>query len=82
MKALVFREKHKWADALVTFNNAKLIYERLSGVCSEMSKALYTKKKEDIDAQIRYCTFMRGDSEAGLEELLQGTGSQEMELLK
>ena len=49
------------------FGQAKLIYERLGGVCGEVNKPLYAKKLEDIDAQIRYCSFMLGGSATELD---------------
>jgi len=54
------------------FGQAKLLCERLGGVCGEVNKPLYVKKLEDIDAQIRYCSFMLGGSASELD--VRGAG--------
>mmetsp|Transcript_27523 Transcript_27523/g.72366 ORF Transcript_27523/g.72366 Transcript_27523/m.72366 type:complete len:631 (+) Transcript_27523:154-2046(+) len=80
--ALMKRETKAHADAIKLFSNAKAIYERLGGVCSEHCRSLYSKRVEEINAQLRYCTFMTGGSAADIDELLASNASDEIDLLK
>eukprot|EP00035_Acanthoeca_spectabilis_P021905 m.440858 g.440858 ORF g.440858 m.440858 type:complete len:621 (-) comp18578_c0_seq1:125-1987(-) len=80
--ALMKRETKAHQDAIKLFGNAKVIYERLGGVCSEHCRSLYAKRVEEIDSQIRYCTFMTGGSAADIDELLASSATDELDLLK
>jgi len=81
MQALCSREHQSWKDALENFGASKHIYERLGNVCGEVNKPLYAKKVEEIDAQIRYSSFMLGESGVDISTLL-ASGGAEMDMLK
>lgn len=51
-------------------------------MCSEHCRSLYAKRVEEIDSQIRYCTFMTGGSAADIDELLASSATDELDLLK
>eukprot|EP00038_Savillea_parva_P008882 m.179786 g.179786 ORF g.179786 m.179786 type:complete len:638 (-) comp14857_c0_seq1:190-2103(-) len=80
--ALMKRETKEHQEAIKLFGNAKAIYDRLGGVCSEHCRSLYLKRVEEIDSQIRYCTFMTGGSAADIDELLAASATDELDLLK
>lgn len=84
MNALLHRERQSWKTAFEMFGQAKIIYDQLGGVCGDVLAPIYAKKVEDIEAQIRYCSFMLGGDAGDLNELLkmQESGIGSMAMLK
>eukprot|EP00124_Ichthyophonus_hoferi_P003665 Ihof_evm2s333 gene=Ihof_evmTU2s333 len=63
-------ELEQWQMALQNFNLAKVIYSELGSTLSEEARAIYTRRVDNVEPHIRYCTHTLGLSTKDISNLV------------
>lgn len=71
MHATLCLELQQWNEAVDSFTEARVIYQKLGNACTEANRPVYSQRDEEIVANMRYCSFMLNGSEGQLDDLIK-----------